>query len=32
MNQKNNRLKPRTQHNADSAYYVLDYLAHSFPT
>ena len=32
MNQKNNRLKPRTQHNADAAYYVLDYLAHSFPT
>ena len=31
MNQKNNRLKPRTQHNADAAYYVLDYLAHSFP-
>ena len=28
MNQKNNRLKPRTQHNADAAYYVLDYLAH----
>ena len=32
MNQKNNSLKPRTQHNADAAYYVLDYLAHSFPT
>ena len=31
MNQKNNTLKPRTQHNADAAYYVLDYLAHSFP-
>ena len=23
MNQKNNTLKPRTQHNADAAYYVL---------
>ena len=32
MNQKNNTLKPRTQHNADAAYYVIDYLTHSFPT
>src|SRR5690606_34758395 len=32
MNQKNNTLKPRTQHNADAAYYVLSYLMHSFPT
>ncbi|PTQ74669.1 strawberry notch C-terminal domain-containing protein, partial [Celeribacter persicus] len=31
MNHQNNSLKPRTQHNADAAYYVLDYLAHSFP-
>ena len=32
MNQKNNTLKPRTQHNADAAYYVGSYLQHSFPT
>ncbi len=31
MNQKNNTLKPRTQHNADAAYYVLSYLETSFP-
>ena len=32
MNQKNNTLKPRTQHNADAAYYVGSYPEHSFPT
>jgi hypothetical protein len=31
MNHQNNRLKSRTPHNGDAAYYVLDYLAHSFP-
>jgi hypothetical protein len=31
MNHQNNSLKPRTPHNGDAAYYVLDYLAHSFP-
>ncbi|MBQ2263741.1 MAG: hypothetical protein II336_20560 [Loktanella sp.] len=31
MNQKNNSLKPRTPHNGDAAYFVLDYLVHSFP-
>ena len=32
MEQKINELKRRALHNADAAYYVLDYLAHSFPT
>ncbi|PTQ66588.1 strawberry notch C-terminal domain-containing protein, partial [Celeribacter persicus] len=31
MNHQNNSLKPRTQHNADAAYYVGSYLQHSFP-
>ena len=31
MNQQNNSLKSRTPHNGDAAYYVLDYLTHSFP-
>jgi hypothetical protein len=31
MEQKINELKHRALHNADAAYYVLDYLAHSFP-
>jgi hypothetical protein len=31
MEQKINELKRRALHNADAAYYVLDYLAHSFP-
>ena len=31
MDQKNNNLNHHTQHNAGAAYYVLDYLAHSFP-
>ena len=26
-----NDMKRRALHNADAAYYVLDYLAHSFP-
>ncbi|WP_205216015.1 strawberry notch C-terminal domain-containing protein [Acidibrevibacterium fodinaquatile] len=32
MEQKINELKRRALHNADAAYYVLDYLAHGFPT
>jgi hypothetical protein len=31
IEQKINELKRRALHNADAAYYVLDYLAHSFP-
>jgi len=31
MKQQINELKRRALHNADAAYYVLDYLAHSFP-
>jgi len=32
MKQAINELKRRALHNADAAYYVLDYLSHSFPT
>ena len=31
MNQQNNRLKSRTPHNGDAAYYVLGYLEQAFP-
>ena len=31
MKRQNNSLKPRTQHNADAAYYVLGYLEQAFP-